>query len=71
MPPALGGAHVVAMAAGRQDIARRRFVQAGPPGGGDEHVDQRMRVLELARSLVDSSIPEDDLFAGIREKVVR
>jgi mycothiol S-conjugate amidase len=25
---------------------------------------------ELARSLVDSSIPEDDLFAGIRDKVV-
>jgi mycothiol S-conjugate amidase len=24
---------------------------------------------ELARSLVDSSIPEDDLFAGIRERV--
>ena len=26
---------------------------------------------ELARSLVDSAIPEDDLFAGIREKVTR
>jgi mycothiol S-conjugate amidase len=26
---------------------------------------------ELARSLVDSSLPEDDLFAGIREKVTR
>jgi mycothiol S-conjugate amidase len=25
---------------------------------------------ELVRSLVDSSIPEDDLFAGIREQVV-
>jgi mycothiol S-conjugate amidase len=25
----------------------------------------------LARSLVDSPTPEDDLFAGIREKVVR
>ncbi len=25
---------------------------------------------ELARSLVDSTIPEDDLFAGIRERVV-
>jgi mycothiol S-conjugate amidase len=24
---------------------------------------------ELARSLVDTGIPEDDLFAGIREKV--
>ncbi len=24
---------------------------------------------ELARSLVDSTLPEDDLFAGIREKV--
>ena len=24
---------------------------------------------ELARSLVDTSIPEDDLFAGVREKV--
>jgi mycothiol S-conjugate amidase len=26
---------------------------------------------ELARSLVDSALPEDDLFAGIREKVAR
>jgi len=26
---------------------------------------------ELARSLVDSSIPEDDLFAGVRQKVAR
>jgi mycothiol S-conjugate amidase len=26
---------------------------------------------ELARSLVDSAIPEDDLFAGVREKVTR
>jgi mycothiol S-conjugate amidase len=26
---------------------------------------------ELARSLVDSAIPEDDLFAGVREKVAR
>jgi mycothiol S-conjugate amidase len=24
---------------------------------------------ELARSLVDSSIPEDDLFAGVRDRV--
>ena len=26
---------------------------------------------ELARSLVDSAIPEDDLFAGVRETVAR
>ena len=26
---------------------------------------------ELARSLVDSTIPEDDLFAGVREQVSR
>jgi mycothiol S-conjugate amidase len=24
---------------------------------------------ELARSLVDSTVPEDDLFAGVRERV--
>ena len=26
---------------------------------------------ELARSMVDSELPEDDLFAGVREKVSR
>ena len=26
---------------------------------------------ELARSLVDTTLPEDDLFAGVREKVTQ
>jgi hypothetical protein len=25
----------------------------------------------LARSLVDSTVPEDDLFAGVRDRVLR
>ena len=31
----------------------------------------RTEDFELARSLVDSTLPEDDLFAGVRETVTR